>query len=195
MVDKKGQRIQATINLRFLELGCSKKAQLRIQEMAFMLLAVFLFFTLVGLFAFTLVYTSVNDAASQIAEDKTLSSLSSLADTPEMSCVATKPNCVDGDRLVNLIGKDIYSNFWPYSSLHVIKYSGFGKDQDELIVCTKANYPECDVFYIYDKEVDNERAISTFVSLCRKELENGDSYNKCETAKMIGGTRLRNIEG
>ena len=188
-------RIQEMTNHRFLNLGFSKKGQLRIQEMAFMLLAVFLFFALVGLFAFTLVYINISDSASRIAEDRTLSSVTSLADTPEMSCVAAKSNCIDGDKLINLVGKDIYGGLWPYSSLRVIKFSGFNKEEDELIACTKANYPNCDAFNVYDKEVDNEKAISSFVAICRKELENGYTYDRCETAKIIAGTKLIQVDG
>lgn len=177
---------------RFLEPSYPKKSQLRIQEMAFMLLAVFLFFILVGLFALSIVYTNIHDTASQIAEDRTLSSLTSLANTPEMSCVSSKSNCVDGDKLINLIGKNIYGEFWPYSSLKVIKFSGFGKNEKDLIECKKANYPDCDIFYIYDKKVKNERTISTFVAMCRKEFENDYTYDKCEIAKIIAGTKLIN---
>jgi hypothetical protein len=188
------QRIQALTNLWFLRLVSSKRAQLRIQEMAFMLLGVFLFFSLVGIFAFTIVFTGVSDSARQIAEDRTLSSVTSLANTPEMSCVASKSNCIDGDKLINLVGRDIYGELWPYSSLRVIKFSGFTKDEDGLILCTKANYPNCDLFNIYDKEVSNERAISTHVALCHKELENGHTYDRCETAKIIAGTRLIQVD-
>ena len=159
-----------------------------------MLLAVFLFFTLVGLFALTIVYTNINDAASQIAEDRTLSSVTSLADTPEMSCVVAKSNCIDGDKLINFVWKNIYSDLWPYSSLKVISFNGFGKKENELIKCTKANYPDCDVFYIYDKNVKDERAISTYIAICRKELENGYTYDKCENAKIVAGTKLINIK-
>ena len=191
LVKKAQLRIQVLKNLkRFLEPSFLKKSQLRIQEMAFMLLAVFLFFVLIGLFSLTLIYTNINDKASQIAEDRTLSSLSSLADTPEMSCISTKSNCIDGDKIINLIGKEIYSRFWPYSSLKIIKFSGFDKEEKDLIECNKANYPECDLFYIYDKKVKNERAISTFTAICRKELENDYTYDKCEIAKIIAGTEL-----
>jgi hypothetical protein len=197
MINKKEQgrnRIQVLKNLlRFL--GPSPKlAQLRIQEMAFMLLAVFLFFTLVGLFGFAIVFTNISDDASNIKEDRTLSSVTSLADTPEMSCVAAKSNCVDGDKLINLVGKDIYQELWPFSSLKVIRFSGFHKNESELIECTRANYPNCDVFYIYDKEVQNERTVSTHVAICRKELENGFTYDRCGNAKIIAGTKLVNVD-
>ena len=192
---EKENRIQVLKNLKRFLGPSPKLAQLRIQEMAFMLIAVFLFFTLVGLFALSIVYVNINDAASNIAEDRTLSSVTSLADTPEMSCVAAKSNCIDGDKLINLVGKEIYEELWTFSSLKVIAFSGFGKDESELVECTKANYPNCDVYYIYDKEVENERAISTHVAICRKELENGFTYDRCGNAKIVAGTKLVVLDG
>ena len=168
-----------------------RKAQLRIQEMAFMLLAVFLFFTLVGLFALSIVYSSITESATRIAEERTLSSLLSLADSPELSCTTARSNCIDEDKLISILDKEVYRNYWPYSSLRVLRASGFGKDTENLISCNKANYPNCDLFVVYDKEVNNERIISSFVALCRKESENDYTYDKCELAKILGGTEFR----
>lgn len=170
----------------------SNKAQLKIQEMAFMLLAVVLFFTLVGLFVLTLVYSNLHDEATRINEERTISAVSSLADTPELSCVAAKSNCIDGDKLVSLLGKQEYAQFWPFSSLKVIQFNGLEKNESALIDCNFANYPDCDLYVIYDRHIPNERAIHSFVSLCRKEYENGYVYDHCELAKIIAGTELKN---
>jgi len=168
-----------------------KKGQLRIQEMAFMILAVFLFFILVGMFVLSIVFNNIYDEATRIAEDRTLSAVTSLADSPELSCISAKSNCIDGDKLITMINKNTYQNFWPFSSLIVIKSSGFGKSEEELIECNFANYPDCDIFRIYDKEVKSERAIGSFVAFCRKEFENSYTYDKCEIAKIIAGTELK----
>ncbi len=173
------------------EIGFLKKAQLKIQEMAFMLLAVFLFFVLVGLFALTIIYSNLNEDATRIAEERTLSAVVSLADSPELSCIAAKSNCIDGDKLITMIDKKTYENFWPFSSLKVIKSSGFGKNEEELIKCNFANYPDCDLFVVYDKNVKNERAVGSFIAFCRKEYENGYTFDKCELAKIIAGTELK----
>ncbi len=193
--NKKSQlKIQVLKNQRFLGLSslADRKAQLKIQEMAFMLLAVFLFFTLVGLFALTIFYSGLRDEATKIAEDRTLSAVTSIADTPELSCITAKSNCVDGDKLIALVNKTAYENFWPFSSLKVITYRGFNKKEDELILCSFANYPDCDLFVVYDKKIRNERARGSFVAFCRKEYENGYVYDKCELAKIIAGTELKN---
>src|SRR3989344_1553980 len=213
MKNRKAQlKIQATTNQRFLELGFSKKsqlkiqvlknrrflgpssskAQLKIQEMSFVLLAVFLFFVLVGLLVVSLFFSGLKDEATRIAEERTLSSLTSIADSPELSCVASKSNCIDGDKLISLLNNTVYEQFWPFSSLKVIKYSGFGKKGKELITCTFANYPDCDVLVVYDKKVSNERTIGSFIAFCRKEFENGYTYDKCEVGRILAGTELKN---
>lgn len=190
---KKAQlKIQATENHRFPELvSLNKKSQLKIQEMAFMLVAVFLFFILVGLFVISVLYVDLQDKATKSAEEKTLAAITSLADTPELSCIASKSNCVDQDKLITLLNKTVYQNFWPFSSLRVVTFSGFDKNYDEMIECTLANYPDCELFNIYDKNVRNERAVSSFVALCRKSFDNIGVTNKCEIAKIIAGTELK----
>lgn len=167
------------------------KAQLKIQEMAFMLVSVLLFFILVGMFVLSIVFINLSDEATRIAEERTLSALINVADSPELSCIAAKSNCIDGDKLITMLDSQFYGNFWPFSSLKVIKSSGFGKSEQELIRCSFANYPDCDIFEIYDKNVENERAIGSFVAFCRKEFLNGYTFEKCEIAKMIAGTELK----
>jgi len=171
----------------------SNKSQLQIQEMAFMLVAVVFFFVLVGLFAASIMYSNLHEDATQIAETRTLTSITNIADSPEFSCVLSKSNCVDEDKLISLINKTSYKNFWPFSSLKVVKFNAFNKDEKEMILCTRANYPECDLFIVYDKKVENERAISSYVALCRKEYENGYTYDKCEIARLVAGTELKPI--
>ena len=169
----------------------AKKAQLKIQEMAFMLVAVLLFFILVGLFVLSIVFINLSDEATRIAEERTLSALINIADSPELSCIAAKSNCIDGDKLITMLDNQLYGNFWPFSSLNVIKNSGFGKSEEQLIKCNFANYPDCDLFEIYDKNVENERAIGSFVAFCRKEFLNSYTFEKCEIARIIAGTELK----
>jgi len=166
-----------------------KRAQLRIQEMSFMIVAVVIFFVLVGLFAFSIIYSNLHEQATEITETRTLSAITNLADSPEFSC--GEPNCVDADKLMGLIGKKNYETFWDFSSLSVVKSSGFDKSKTEMIKCTISNYPNCDKFEVYDKGVDNEKQISNFVALCRKEYENDYTYDKCEIAKLVAGSERK----
>jgi len=172
----------------FIEMK-NKKAQLKIQEMAFFLVAIVLFFILVGLFIFSIVFSNLSKSATSAAEERTLSSITNLADSPEFSC--GKPNCVDGDKILALMQNKKYENFWPFSSLSVHRQSTFIKNESDWIKCTFINYPHCDVFEIYDRNVKNERVISNYVALCRVELEEGENYKKCEIAKLVAGTELK----
>lgn len=166
-----------------------RKAQLRIQEMSFMIVAVVIFFILVGLFVFSIIYSNLHKQATEITETRTLSAITNLADSPEFSC--GKPNCVDSDKLMALIGKKNYEKFWDFSSLSVLKYSGFNKNKSELIKCSLSNYPNCDLIEVYDKKISNYKNIDNFVALCRKEYENDFTYNKCEIAKLVAGSKRK----
>lgn len=167
------------------------KAQLQIQEMAFMLVALILFFILIGLFALSIWNKNIRESATEIAGQKTLSAIANLAGTAEFICPDTKSNCVDADKVMALIGKKNYENFWEFTSLRIVKYSGFNKNSNNWIGCTLKNYPECDVFEIYDSKKSNENTIRSFVALCRREYENGKPYQKCEIAKFLAGSPVK----
>ena len=168
-----------------------KKAQLKIQEMAFMLVAVFFFFILVGLFAVSIYYTNLYQEATRIAEQRTLTSITNLADSPEFNCGSFKSNCVDADKVISLMRNEDYKKFWPFSSLKIVRAVAFDKSYDEMIECNFANYPDCELLIVYDKNVKNERELSNFVALCRKEFENTYSYERCEMAKLVAGTEIK----
>ena len=167
----------------------SKKGQLRIQEMSFMIVAVIIFFVLVGLFAFSIIYSNLHKQATEITEGRTLSAITNLADSPEFTC--GEPNCVDADKLMGLIGKKNYEKYWSFSSLSVVKSSGFNKSETEMIKCSLSNYPDCDEFVVYNRGVVNEKKISNFVALCRKEYENDYTYDKCGIAKLVAGSERK----
>ena len=190
-INKKGQlKIQAGKNLkRFLVPLSSTKSQLKIQEMAFFLVAIILFFVLVSLFVLSIVFSNLSQSATEIAEQRTLSSITNLAASPEFSC--GEPNCVDADKLIALMQNRKYENFWPFSSLSVRRQHAFSKTEGEMIKCSISNYPNCDIFEVYDRNVENERTIASYVALCKKEVENNFVYNKCEIAEFIAGTELK----
>lgn len=167
----------------------TKKSQLRIQEMAFMLVAVILFFVLVGLFAFSIFYYNLQKSARQIGEQRTLTSITNLADSPEFSCGKSKVNCVDFDKAMALMGNKNYENFWPFSSLEIVKLSAFNKNEKDMKKCNLENYPDCERLVIYDKKSLEESTIASFIALCRNEFEN-NNYQRCEIAKLVAGTDL-----
>jgi hypothetical protein len=168
----------------------AKKSQLQIQEMAFMLVAVVLFFGLIAMFALSIMYQKIYDSANQIAKDKLIASITNIADTPEFRCVTSKSNCIDEDKLVSILNKTKYKEYWPFSSMRVVKYSAFNKEEENMIECNFANYPDCEVFVVKDDKEEDEEQIENYAVLCRKEYDNGYTYDKCETAKVILGKKI-----
>ncbi|MEJ2267686.1 MAG: hypothetical protein P8X70_01270 [Nanoarchaeota archaeon] len=47
------------------------------------------------------------------------------------------------------------------------------------------NYNKCGVINLFSKEVNLLPATSNFVTLCKKDLYNGETYDKCEIAKLL----------
>lgn len=182
-------KIQAHKNHQRFLVPQFSRGQLKIQEMAFMLVAVILFFVLVGLFASSIIYKNLKESATDIEEEKTLSAISNLAGTAEFVCTGNRPNCIDEDKLMALIGKRSYENYWPFTSLKVVKYSGFNKKEEDFVRCNMQNYHDCDVIEVFDKNL-NENVIHSFVALCGVEFEQ-NSYEKCEIAQLLAGSERK----
>ena len=161
-----------------------KKAQLKIQQMAFMLMAVTLFFILVGLFVLVIRFSGLKQSAEILEEENAVLLLSKLANSPEFSCgesFGTKTNCIDSDKVMVLkehIGK--YFDFWGVSNIEIRKIY---PDMPET-ECNLGNYPDCNLIKITSTELKGV-GLSNFVSLCRKESFEGEIFDKCELAKII----------
>lgn len=166
----------------------NRKAQLKIQEMSFMLVAVVILFVLAGLFFVTIKYRGLQKAAVEAEKEKAISTVIKIADTPEFMCSSSKSGCIDTDKLIVMQERQAYKGFWPVTSLSVRKI--YPSNDSELeIECTKNNYPNCNIFKVYQSTRENVETISTFVSLCRNEknTETGLMYEKCELGKILAG--------
>lgn len=159
----------------------NKKAQLKIQEMAFMLMAVVILFIIAGLFFMVVKYREIYRTSGEFEKEKAVSTIAKLADTAEFTC--GEPLCIDTDKLIVMKNRIAYNGFWPVTSLSVVKI--FPKQDN--VECTEKNYPNCTIFRIYDKKTASQETVSTFVSLCRKETENNYWYDKCELGKLVAG--------
>jgi len=186
-MNKAQPKIQAGKNQRFL-VPQSSKSQLKIQEMAFMLMAVVIFFIIAGLFFMTIKYREMYKTSNLFEKEKTLSTIAKLAETAEFNC--GKPLCIDTDKLIVMKNRKAYDGFFPVTSLSVVRI--FPKNSAQEIECNENNYPDCNLFNIYEKNVKNEDKVSTFVALCRQEKdENGYWYSKCELGKIVAGMEVK----
>jgi hypothetical protein len=162
-----------------------KTAQIKLQQMLFMLLAVTLFFILVGIFLLAFTFSSLKESAIELQEKNALLLVTRLANSPEFSCGesfgSNKINCVDGDKVMMLIqNSKKYSGFWGASNIVIKKI--YPQNEKEIL-CSLNNYPDCNVMEIYSEENDGAD-ISNFITLCRKDSSESKSYDKCEIAKM-----------
>ena len=161
-----------------------KKAQIKIQQMSFMLIAVTLFFVVAGLFILMITLSNLKQSATVLQENNAILLVSKIADSPEFSCGSAfgqpMTNCIDTDKLMALENKSKdYSGFWGVSGIEVIKiYPVQGQD----IECTPDNYPNCSKMTIIPSS--NGTGVSNFVSLCRKDYQ-GLTYNKCELGRIV----------
>ena len=152
---------------------------MKIQQMAFMLMAVVLFFLLVVLFYMAFQSRNMGQKAEELRETKANTVALMLSRTPEFSC---GDFCIDTDRLMVLMSRENYNNFWAVSKIKVVELY----PRDGLVECTMQNYPNCDVYSVYDK---NKKGSSTenYITLCRRENLDGGFVNICRLGKIIVG--------
>ena len=160
-----------------------KKAQMKIQQMAFMLMAVTLFFILVGMFVLVWRFAGLRQSAETLEEKNVMLLVTKLADSPEFSCGTWEytASCIDTDKVMmlkNSISK--YSKFWGDVSNIKIEKNPLEARKE----CTLSNYPDCNTINLFSKEITGIPK-STFVALCRKESDEGEVYDKCELGKLL----------
>ncbi|MCK5043521.1 hypothetical protein KAR52_00785 [Candidatus Pacearchaeota archaeon] len=163
-----------------------KKGQFKIQQMAFMLMAVTLFFALVGMFILVIKFSGLKESATALEEKNAMLLVTKLANSPEFSCGeafgSSKANCIDSDKVMMLHENiDKYINFWGVSNVEIRKIY---PKRDSTEICDLGNYPDCNVIQLRSKELAGYD-VSNFVSLCRKESLDGEVYDKCELARIM----------
>ena len=162
--------------MKQLYLAKSSKAQMKIQEMAFVLIAIMVLFGLVALLYFSIRISGINKSASDLGELHAKEAVRKLSSSPELSGPDCD-NCIDFDKVLIIKERSTYRDFWGLDYLKIERiypdYSG---------ECNKFNYPECKSVTIIDKENIGTPSWA-FVSLCRNEAGNG-GYIKCELGKI-----------
>lgn len=161
------------------------KAQFKIQQMAFVLIALFVFFLLVGLFWITLQKKNLINQVNQLEENQALILSGLLSGISELNCGSYSDYCIDTDKLMVLMNKTAYSDFFPVESIRIVKLG-----QEKEIKCNFANYPNCNTFEL-KKSKNNIVAKGSFIALCRYEELQDYPIRKCDLGKIIIGYELR----
>lgn len=158
---------------------------MKIQQMSFMLVAVFIFLALVGMMVVTVKMSDLKDSATALKEQNAMLLVSKLANSPEFSCGGVygmaKTDCIDEDKVMVLKDNiDKYVNFWGVSNLEIRRVYPANNN----ITCNSTNYPKCDTITLINKPATGFDR-SNFVALCRKEKSKDGIVNKCEMAMLI----------
>ncbi len=163
------------------------KGQMKIQQMAFMLMAVTLFFILVGLFALMWRFSGLKGSAAALEEENAMLLVTKLANSPEFSCGASfgsnkLSHCIDADKVINL-KKNIndYAGFWG-KGIYNIKIETI-YPIEERKDCNIGNYPNCNILDLFERGIQGV-ATWNFVTVCRKAADEEGVYDKCDLGKL-----------
>jgi hypothetical protein len=149
------------------------KGQLKIQQMAFMIIAVFIFFVLVGLVFLVWQFGGTKGSFEDLQKEQAISSLSVISDMPELSFDERKSFQLDEDKLIVMSSfSEDYKDIWPVASVKAYTLDPFSS------------------YVIYDSGQTRVREYSTYVSICKRVKEFGSVYTKCEVGKLSVGVKL-----
>ena len=140
-----------------------------------MLLALVLFFIIAGLFFVIISNSGLRGQASFIKTQQAISSAQTLADSPELSY--GKHLAIDQDKLVALKNISSFDNFWNLQGLVIKKQYPVSPTNIE---CNGANYALCNTFTLKSPPIEDYVELTSFVSLCRKQVKSSYVYDKCE---------------
>jgi hypothetical protein len=152
-----------------------RKAQVKIQETAFMLLALAFFFILVLIFYSNYQLKQLYAQRGKLQSEEAISLLEKFVALPEFSCL--HGSCIDLDKLLGLRNVTGYDDLWK------------GTSKIEVVQI----YPSRNVYTIYQKG-KQDITYSTFVPLCKTRYLDGYVWQECSLAKLlvsIEKTRLR----
>ena len=169
----------------------SRKAQFKIQQMAFMIIFVFIFFVLVGLFFLQMNLMNIRSSAAQLEREQAIMGLLSWAELPELSCSDTRSGCIDKDKVFALSDQNLsilYRNFWPVASIRIYLID---TNLTEEVRCTSSNSRNCNYFNVFDSGQQQTQLQGTYVSLCETVRRENQAFRECEIAILSIGQRIR----
>jgi len=161
-------------------------AQMKIMQMAFMIVAVIFLFVLVGLFFLNIKIRDIFSSASDLQREQAISSLEVIADMPELNYGSSESMTIDKDKLRVMMGDfaKSYDSFWTVASVKVyLVYPSF----DEIKKCPAIG---CNYYEIYDNGQSNIKEYATYVSVCEQVKEGGSDYDSCEIGKLVVGVNI-----
>ena len=163
----------------------SSKGQMKMQQMAMVLVAFVIFFVLVGIFVLSVKLSSLRGSAGSVKENEARTLVHKLASTPEFSWTYEDcAGCVDLDKVFLLKDQEVYHDFWG-SSIGLVRLQVlYPNNESNYVECTQKNYPECNQITVYDAK-KGYTAQKAYVSLCR--LEGDPVEPRCRFGQLVAG--------
>ncbi len=143
-----------------------KKGQLKIQEMAFVLLALVLLAALVFMFSIRLQSQKIKGVVEEVNQQRALSLRDKLSALPELKCART--SCIDEDRARILNKYDVGDLFQGLSGARIVQI-----------------YPENKEIILYSTNRQVNASYSTFVNLCEQKLTGTAFEYDCGLALLL----------
>ncbi len=145
-----------------------KRGQLKIQEMAFVLVAVIVLFGIVLIFFSKFQLGLIQQSAGDIRTKQAINMLHTIAALPELRCSeGSESNCIDQAKLEGLMKiKSNYYEIWKNSFLTKVQIERF--------------YPQGDKYVLYSSSSEKSVSYSTYIPLCKQQ----ESQLNCSIGKI-----------
>lgn len=138
------------------------RAQMKIQQMAFMLVAAMIFFAMVGMVYFSISLSNLKDKAIELQDKEARETVRKISGIPEFAFTSSGDcsSCIDFDKAMQMKDSNVYQNLWNFDYLMIERLDSNLKN----VECTRANYPNCGKIILINKS--SEIATKTaFVSV------------------------------
>jgi hypothetical protein len=158
------------------------RGQYKIQQMAFMIVFLFIFFVLLGVFALNISSAGNVDRFKAFQREKAISAVKVISDMSEFNCDSARSWCLDADKLRVMSTKSSeYSDFFSIASIDVRKI--YPKQAQEI----KCPASGCNHYVVYDNGQAEQQKYSSFVVICERL---GNGIENCELAKLEIGVKI-----
>src|SRR3989344_9674346 len=141
------------------------RGQLKVQEMAFVLIGIFMLFVIAGLFYFSIRFSSLEGDVKDNRADEARALVITITGLPEISWKGCS-SCVDLDKAFVLKNQKAYNEFWELDYLMIEKIY----PESDKLECNRQNYPDCSKITLIDTKEIGTPAWA-FVSLCRYDSD------------------------
>lgn len=160
-----------------------RKAQLKIQEMAFVLIGIMIFFAMVALVYFSIRLSGLREDVTIQREEEAMQLAQKLTGTPEFSWAGCA-NCIDLDKIFALKNRKTYSGFWNLDFFMIERLYPKRNGAE----CVSGNYPECTKITLVNNTKYFGTPATSFATLCWFNPDKG-GYIKCELGKIYAAPR------